>query len=319
MPANYPDWISGVTPNTHSNAIPTRTRSVVGVPAIRVRGARYRNCRPLDGVFELVNRAPQQIAGEERFEVYCAWFGVKPPTNYPRLIVRPGGYELLSSYTGTVIDNISDVRAVTSDVAPLDIALPEEADATGLVEGAVRSITVNAYERDPEARRRCIAAHGTTCCVCGFSFGAVYGPEAEGYIHVHHIKPLSEIGGEYVVDPVEDLRPVCPNCHAVLHLGGQCRSIEGVRPFLRSPRHIEPGAAVDPAAACAGELWSRRCLLRPGPAAAAATAHRSHRLPRHPQTLFTRLTPRRLEASDSAPAAGAKPKRRRYPLAAFGD
>lgn len=102
-----------------------------------------------------------------------------------------------------------------------------------LVEGAACRITVNAYERNPEARRQCIEVHGTRCCVCGFSFGTLYGAEAEGYIHVHHVRPLSEIGGEYVVDPVEDMRPVCPNCHAVLHLGGHCRTIEEVRHLLR--------------------------------------------------------------------------------------
>ncbi|MCP4545399.1 MAG: HNH endonuclease [bacterium] len=111
-----------------------------------------------------------------------------------------------------------------------DFALPEEIVQSGpLVEGAVRSIMVNAYERSPEARRRCIEAHGTACSICRCSFGAVYGLEADGYIHVHHVRPLSEVNGEYVVDPVNDLRPVCPNCHAVLHLGGQCRSIEEVR------------------------------------------------------------------------------------------
>jgi predicted HNH restriction endonuclease len=94
-------------------------------------------------------------------------------------------------------------------------------------------VTVNAYERNPEARRQCIAAYGAACCICGFLFGAVYGPEAEGYIHVHHLRPLSDIGGEYVVDPVEDLRPVCANCHAVLHLGGRCRSIDEVRQLLQ--------------------------------------------------------------------------------------
>lgn len=101
-----------------------------------------------------------------------------------------------------------------------------------LIEGAVCRITVNAYERNPEARRQCIAAHGTACCICGFRFGLEYGPEAEGYIHVHHVRPLAEVEGEYVVDPVEDLRPVCPNCHAVLHLGGRCRTIEEVKQLL---------------------------------------------------------------------------------------
>jgi 5-methylcytosine-specific restriction enzyme A len=64
----------------------------------------------------------------------------------------------------------------------------------------------------------------------------VYGKVADGYIHVHHLRPLSEINGEYVVDPVQDLRPVCPNCHAVLHLGGQCRSIEEVTQMVKHNR-----------------------------------------------------------------------------------
>jgi hypothetical protein len=114
----------------------------------------------------------------------------------------------------------------------LDFVLPEEISAAGLTEGAVRTITVNAYERNPKARRQCIGVHGSNCCICGFSFGAVYGPEADGYIHVHYIRPLSEIGGEYEVDAVNDLRPVCPNCHAVLHLGGKCRTIDDVRRLL---------------------------------------------------------------------------------------
>jgi hypothetical protein len=101
-----------------------------------------------------------------------------------------------------------------------------------LTEGAVRHVLVNRYERDPLARQRCIAHYGPTCVVCGFNFGAVYGPAADGFIHVHHLRPLSEIGSEYVVDPVADLRPVCPNCHAVIHLGGGCRSIEQVQQLL---------------------------------------------------------------------------------------
>jgi predicted HNH restriction endonuclease len=104
--------------------------------------------------------------------------------------------------------------------------------AAPLVEGAVCRVSVNAYERNPEARRQCIEAHGTSCCICGFSFGAVYGEVAEGYIHVHHLRSLSEIGGEYVVDPVTDLRPVCPNCHAVLHRRIPAFTIEEVRGFL---------------------------------------------------------------------------------------
>jgi len=77
--------------------------------------------------------------------------------------------------------------------------------------------------------------------VCGFNFGAVYGPLAEGFIQVHHVKPLSDIGAEYEVDPVADLRPVCPNCHADIQLGGECRGIKEVRQLLqRGPTANQP-------------------------------------------------------------------------------
>jgi predicted HNH restriction endonuclease len=54
--------------------------------------------------------------------------------------------------------------------------------------------------------------------VCSVDFGTLYGPLAEGFIHVHHLVPLAIIGKEYQIDPIADLRPVCPNCHAVIHL-----------------------------------------------------------------------------------------------------
>ena len=98
-----------------------------------------------------------------------------------------------------------------------------------LVEGATCQVTINSYERNPEARKRCIEHYGSSCRVCDFNFGKKYGVFAEGFIHIHHLKPLSEIRQEYEIDPITDLRPVCANCHAVIHLGGQTRSIEDVK------------------------------------------------------------------------------------------
>jgi hypothetical protein len=106
MPANYPDWRPD-TPKTDSNAKGTEIRKVSGFPAIRVHGATYRGSQPIDGVFELVSSVPQLINGEERYEVYCSWFGVKPRTMFPRISVSAGAYELISNYSGDVIDNIS--------------------------------------------------------------------------------------------------------------------------------------------------------------------------------------------------------------------
>jgi len=86
------------------------------------------------------------------------------------------------------------------------------------IEGLARTFTVSAYERDLVVRRKCIMHHGDRCAVCGMTFRDVYGGSFAGFIHVHHLMPLSEVGAEHEVDPIRDLRPVCPNCHAVIHL-----------------------------------------------------------------------------------------------------
>ncbi|WP_165227541.1 HNH endonuclease [Aquisphaera insulae] len=114
--------------------------------------------------------------------------------------------------------------------------LPEEVSGRqSLYEGAVSLITVNAYERNPEARRRCIEHHGAVCAACELDFGEKYGEVAEGLIHVHHLKLISKIREGYEVDPIKDLRPICPNCHAVIHLRSDPPySIEDVRRFLRA-------------------------------------------------------------------------------------
>jgi 5-methylcytosine-specific restriction protein A len=94
---------------------------------------------------------------------------------------------------------------------------PDAVFPSGLAEGAVRQISVNAYERNSTARRLCINHYGTKCKVCDFSFASVYGSVGEGFIHVHHLEQLADIRRDYQVDPVNDLIPVCPNCHAMLH------------------------------------------------------------------------------------------------------
>ncbi len=46
--------------------------------------------------------------------------------------------------------------------------------------------------------------------------------------------PLSEIGQEYKVDPINDLRPVCPNCHTMLHKQNPPLAIEELKTQLAS-------------------------------------------------------------------------------------
>lgn len=123
----------------------------------------------------------------------------------------------------------------------LNIEPSEVSPDEHFTEGAARQVLVNTYERDARARKICIAYYGPTCVVCNFNFGAVYGRFADGFIHVHHIKPLSEIGREYSVDPIRDLRPVCPNCHAVLHLGGKLRNTDEVAELVQQQKRLTRG------------------------------------------------------------------------------
>lgn len=119
---------------------------------------------------------------------------------------------------------------------PEEVAVPEK----DLFEGAIRKVAVNAYERSAVARNQCIAYYGAKCAVCGFDFESTYGPLGSGYIHVHHLTPLSEIGESYTVDPKTDLRPVCPNCHAMIHRTDPPLEIDQVRDLISSQRRAQP-------------------------------------------------------------------------------
>ncbi len=109
----------------------------------------------------------------------------------------------------------------------------EEAPTRTYVEGATERVIVDAYERNPKAREDCIAYYGPTCAVCGFNFGAVYGELGQGYIHVHHLRDLAAIGRSYRIDPVKGLRPVCANCHAMLHQTRPPMSIQKLRRIVK--------------------------------------------------------------------------------------
>ncbi len=121
-------------------------------------------------------------------------------------------------------------------VAPqvgVTIFADEYSDKEGFSEGRLVSVRLNIYERSRKAREACTRHHGNRCAVCNFDFITIYGQIGSGFIHVHHLKPLSEVGGEYVLDPVNDLSPVCPNCHAMLHRREPPFTIEELKAIIR--------------------------------------------------------------------------------------
>jgi predicted HNH restriction endonuclease len=111
-------------------------------------------------------------------------------------------------------------------------------------EGASTKVLVNRYGRDPRARRACLAHWGWDCAVCGFNFARVYGGIGEQFMHVHHLRDLASLGGSYHIDPIQDLRPVCPNCHAMLHQRRSALPIAELQEQLRVHLNWHPAEEV---------------------------------------------------------------------------
>ncbi len=110
---------------------------------------------------------------------------------------------------------------------------PEEDPQVTLTEGEEAELKGIRYERNPIARKKCIEHYGCKCFVCGFDFEKTYGELGKGFIEVHHIVPVSQRGGAYEVDPIRDLRPLCSNCHSMVHRkNGQVLSISSLQEIL---------------------------------------------------------------------------------------
>ena len=168
----------------------------------------------------------------------------KPLRTHPGLTVeslRSSFSKVTKQRSGEIavyIRSLEDAKRVMAvafdgyeDAMPL---YPDEVSSEQpFVEGAVTRVMVNVYERNAAARSACIAAHGHSCGVCGFNFGERYGDYGAGFVHVHHLKPIAAIGETYKLDPVKDLRPICPNCHAMIHWSNPPLTIEELQSLLK--------------------------------------------------------------------------------------
>jgi len=150
---------------------------------------------------------------------------------------KQNGWTLLPE----IQEALGNLNLVNTNQFPIEERLPTETQSFNekqlLKEGKIFQVFVNKYERNQRARIECIEELGDKCFACGFDFGQAYGDIAKGYIHVHHIKPLSEIKEEYQVDPKKDLVPLCPNCHSVVHLAKPELTIDELKERLKMNSH----------------------------------------------------------------------------------
>ena len=149
--------------------------------------------------------------------------------NLKKLYEINADYEHDSEYSKAII---LDGRLVVGLPTSKDVFETATIYVPELREGESHQVYTTRYERNPVARNRCIELKGCKCSICGFDFEKTYGEIGKGFIHVHHIVPVSEIGESYRVDYEKDLIPVCPNCHAMLHRKGG--SVEGLKEIINN-------------------------------------------------------------------------------------
>jgi len=123
---------------------------------------------------------------------------------------------------------LSEYSKITNIPTYFGIIYPDDIKDENLYEGTKKQVLVNAYERSSQARQACINEYGYKCSICNFDFEKIYGKIGKNFIHVHHLKSLSEINEKYHINPIKDLRPVCPNCHAMLHKRVPAFSIDDI-------------------------------------------------------------------------------------------
>lgn len=106
-------------------------------------------------------------------------------------------------------------------------------------EGELRLRTTEYRTRSRELRDLAVGHYSQAgyirCSACEFEFGRAYGPIGEGYIQIHHLKPVSFMRGEPMSmgDALANVRPLCANCHQMAHRQTPPLKIADLRSVVR--------------------------------------------------------------------------------------
>ena len=101
-------------------------------------------------------------------------------------------------------------------------------------EQAISASDVSETDYKEKLKKECLEYYGAICDLCGFDFGYTYGEAYESCIDVHNHK---QVEGEEILEtthPIEDLIPVCHNCHHVIHRTIPPISVEDMRKMVKA-------------------------------------------------------------------------------------
>lgn len=150
-------------------------------------------------------------------------------TNYFRISVRPISEETYNKII-QLVDVITEILRIQQD--------DELTTTVPFREGGKKLVYTTRYERNKELREEAIRLQGYNCKCCEVNFKDKYGKLGEGFIHVHHKKPISTTNGIKDVDPLNDLDVVCPNCHSMLHKPkNRLLTVEELKAIIQQQNH----------------------------------------------------------------------------------
>jgi len=193
-----------------------RLNGVSGAPTLRIESGVYlkmmkmMNLRSLDPAYTAQGKVGMQSGGALEKVVWADYEGRRADLEADAKVIRQA---------------VTDANETA--LAKLPPTEPYEGE-----EGGVIMRLHNRYERDPKLvseKRKAAAATGDLACeVCGFDFKATYGDLGEGYIEVHHTKPVHTLLAG-TMTKLDDLALLCANCHRMAHRKRHPLSIEAVR------------------------------------------------------------------------------------------
>jgi 5-methylcytosine-specific restriction protein A len=165
----------------------------------------------------------------------------KHKNEFPRAGFRYKGRFRYQSHTGSrpthfILLRVNGIAEIVSrDLAAFTL---EESPGAYYTEGKALTRLVNTHERNPRLRTEAVRIHGTRCQVCDFSFAEFYGSQGEGFVEIHHLRPVAAYEGEVMVDPAHDMAALCSNCHRMIHRNpDHPLSIEELRAIVRMNRN----------------------------------------------------------------------------------
>jgi predicted HNH restriction endonuclease len=166
---------------------------------------------------------------------FCEHFGLVLKTNLLVLVefYKSQSNEFIWVLRPSVIRAIGLLRpSLIAQTVPPQVAVRDE---LAYLEGSKTQTLIERSLRSQAARLKCLEYHGLSCVACGFNFERCYGTAGYGFIEIHHLKGISSNNELREVDPINDLIPLCSNCHSIVHRREPMLSIFELKALLSNP------------------------------------------------------------------------------------